>query len=421
MKVKRRDFMCLCCALPIAAALARAGEARAAEEALRETASAATTPLPASLARHELVAAAWEGLDPSRVWDAHAHLIGTGDSGGGAYVDPRTSSWLHPVERVRRWVMMSAAGVDEGQRVDAQYIERLHSLLSAMPAGFRMCLFAFDAAVDEQGREAREETTFFTPNEYAAAVMQRFPERFEWVASVHPYRPDAIERLERVARQGARAIKWLPSAMNIDPSAVRCDPFYARLAALGLPLIVHCGEEFAAPGARKGAFNNPLLLRRPLEAGVRVIVAHAASLGGALDLDRGRNAPAVPAFDLFARLMDDVRYERHLFADVSAVFQRNRDVAVMKQLLRREAWHARLLQGSDYPLPGIRFVYAFDRLVEAGLLQHAAADVLQQIRAHNPLLFEFVLKRTIADGHQRFSTAVFHTRDHLDRAPISAA
>lgn len=418
MTVKRRDFMCLCCALPIAAALARAGEAEAAEETKQDLLVGA--PLPPALARHELVAAAWDGLDATRVWDAHAHLIGTGDSGSGAYVDPRTTSWLHPVERVRRWVMLSAAGIEDGEHIDARYVERLHMLADAMAPGFRMCLFAFDAAVEDDGRETRETTTFFTPNEYAAAIARRFPQRFEWVGSVHPYRPDTIERLERVARQGARAIKWLPSAMNIDPASPRCDTFYARLNELRLPLIVHCGEELAAPGARKGAFNNPLLLRRPLEAGVRVIVAHAASLGAALDLDRGANAPAVPAFELFARLMDDPRYQRNLLADVSAVFQRNRELAVMKQLLRREDWHSRLLQGSDYPLPGIRFVYAFDRLVEAGLLQQAAVDVLLQIRTHNPLLFEFVLKRTIADGAHRFAPAVFHTRDHLDRATPAA-
>jgi uncharacterized protein len=53
------------------------------------------------------------------------------------------------------------------------------------------------------------------------------------VASIHPYAEDALARLDRAAAAGARAVKWLPSAMNIDPRAARCRPFYDRLAALG--------------------------------------------------------------------------------------------------------------------------------------------------------------------------------------------
>ena len=52
------------------------------------------------------------------------------------------------------------------------------------------------------------------------------PRDFEWVASIHPYRTDALEALEQAKRDGARAVKWLPSAMGIDPASPRCDRFY---------------------------------------------------------------------------------------------------------------------------------------------------------------------------------------------------
>jgi mannonate dehydratase len=48
--------------------------------------------LPERLARHELVRAAWDGLDPADVWDCHVHLAGTGDSGEGPWMSPRMSS-----------------------------------------------------------------------------------------------------------------------------------------------------------------------------------------------------------------------------------------------------------------------------------------------------------------------------------------
>jgi hypothetical protein len=34
------------------------------------------------------------------------------------------------------------------------------------------------------------------------------------------------------------------------------------------------------------------------------------------------------------------------------------------------------------------------------------------------LLFEFVLKRTVADGKQRLARDVFHTRDRFARAAV---
>ena len=47
------------------------------------------SPLPERLARHELVLAAFDGLDANALWDVHAHLLGTGDSGISACANMR--------------------------------------------------------------------------------------------------------------------------------------------------------------------------------------------------------------------------------------------------------------------------------------------------------------------------------------------
>ena len=51
--------------------------------------------LPKSLANHELMHTAWEGLDATKVWDCHTHLIGTGDSGNGIWVNPNMETLWH--------------------------------------------------------------------------------------------------------------------------------------------------------------------------------------------------------------------------------------------------------------------------------------------------------------------------------------
>jgi uncharacterized protein len=369
--------------------------------------------LPEALARHELVRAAFDGIDATALWDVHAHLLGTGDSGSGCSVHPSMSQWWRPIEVLRRQAILNAACVgSEAASIDRAYVERLLALTADFPAGARWLLFAFDNAHQDDGAKQPDGTTFHVPDRYAREVCSKHTERFGFVASIHPYAPDASLRLNRAIADGALAIKWLPSAMNIDPRDARCRPFYDRLAATRLPLIVHFGEEQAVPGAGRGEFGNPLLARVMLEAGVRVVMAHCASLGHALDSDKP-SAPRIAAFDLFARLMDERAHDKLLLGDISAVQQINRKTDVVRTLIERDDWHGRLLHGSDYPLPGIPILTRPQRLADAALLDAEAVPVLVQIREHNPLLFDFVLKRSLRVGMRTLPAAVFETQRHF--------
>ena len=65
---------------------------------------------------------------------------------------------------------------------------------------------------------------------------------------------------------------------------------------------------------------------------------------------------------------------------------------------------------------GVRVVLAHcasdgdDRMADLGLLDRAAVPWLQQIRAHNPLLFDFALKRLLRHDQSAFPASVFETR-----------
>jgi uncharacterized protein len=105
-----------------------------------------------------------------------------------------------------------------------------------------------------------------------------------------------------------------------------------------------------------------------------------------------------------------------LLGDISAAFQVNRSIALQRRIVERGDWHPRLLHGSDHPLPGLMPLYRTQRLVDAGLLDASAAPVLDEIRAYNPLLFDFVLKRQLRSGKQRLAAVVFDTRRHFRAA-----
>jgi predicted TIM-barrel fold metal-dependent hydrolase len=374
--------------------------------------------LPPQLASHELVRAAWEGVDASRMWDCHVHLIGVGDSSSGVWINPRMQSWAHPLEFAQRLFFLNAGCAhDAPGRVDASYVERMRHLADALAPGAKLMLLAFDYTHDEAGERQPARSAFHTPDSYAQGLAHAQPRYFEWIASIHPYRRDCVQALERAAQQGARAVKWLPPAMGIDPGSARCDPFYAAAARLNLPLLTHAGEEKAVHGAAEQGFGNPLKLRRALDHGVRVVVAHCASLGQDIDLDRGEHGPATESFELFARLMDDAKYVGKIFGDISAIAQVNRSAAALRRIVERSDWHARLLNGSDYPLPGVMPLISVSRVVDLGLVERSAAQVLMQIRAHNPLLFDFVLKRLLRSGDKRLAPSVFHTRDFFLARP----
>ena len=360
------------------------------------------------------------------MWDGHCHLAGTGDSGSGnsgtgesgsgIYLNPAMEGVLDPRQYAQRLFFMNAGCVhDAPGQVDRSYVERMHNLVDDMRPGVKLLLLAFDASVTEAGEVSWERTSFHVPNRYAAQMAQRHAQYFEWAASVHPYRRDCIERLEAAAEQGARAVKWLPAAMGMDPASKLCDAFYAALARLDLPLITHAGQERAVRGTDAQDLGNPLRLRRALDCGVRVVVAHCASMGQDRDTDHGVNGAAMDSFELFARLMDEPRYVGRLYGDISAMTQIARAGVALSRVIQREDWHARLLNGSNYPLPGVFPLYSVDYMVEQGYIEKSAAPLFKGLREHNPLLFDFVLKRSLRAGGKRLAAGIFETRAFFDR------
>jgi len=139
----------------------------------------------------------------------------------------------------------------------------------------------------------------------------------------------------------------------------------------------------------------------------------------------GQGLDARAIFESLA--LDDIRAaardgESHfLFGDVSGIAQINRAGPALVALLEREEWHPRLLNGSDYPLPGIVPLYSVSQVVGLGVIERRLAPVLAEVREHNPLLFDFVLKRHLRAGSKRFPASVFETRAFLDRNPAGAS
>lgn len=365
-----------------------------------------------------LLQQAYRDIDPARLMDYHTHMLGLDTSGSGTWVNPLMMTWWAPLRRLRFAVYLHGSRVLDLKRADTQYLERLTGLIRHQPQAGRHQIMAFDYHHNLDGTVNRPKSEFYTPNEYVFALAEKYPQWFVPTMSVHPYRADALEALEKWAARGGVMIKWLPNAMGIDAAAAKLDPYYAKVKELGLTIITHVGLEKAVEAEEDQRFGNPLRFRRPLEQGVRVVMAHCASLGDDEDLDNPGAAPQ-PSFDLFMRLMDEKKYEGLLFGELSAVTLFNRIGKPLSTLLRRTDLHHRFVNGSDYPLPAINVVVRTGDLLEQGYITRDERQALNEIYDFNPLLFDFVLRRTIRapSSGEQFAASVFHEKAEFGQRP----
>ena len=263
--------------------------------------------------------------------DMHVHVAGVGAGGSGCYVAP------HMRRNWRYRIYLRAFGVREQDlelHGDALVVQTVSKLIAESRAVKQAVILALDGVVDGSGELDLEQTVTCVPNEFVAGEVARHPNLL-FGASVNPYRPDALQRLEKVVADGAVLLKWLPAIQHIDPADRRLVPFYRRLQELGLPLLTHAGHERSFSRAAPH-YGDPQRLRLPLSLGVTVIAAHAATTGKSEGEDN------------MLRLIRMFPDYPKLYADISSLTQANK-LFFLTRLLRHSV-HDRLIYGTDFPL-----------------------------------------------------------------------
>lgn len=256
--------------------------------------------------------------------------------------------------RLMRWYHKLDASLEPGDALD-EHME-LHfarQLLAPGPID-RYVLLAFDAYHDDDGRRpglpvrARDRgSDMITTNSLVRDLCRRHPERFLFGASVHPYREHAVDCVDEVFAAGACLLKWLPLHQNIDVRDPRTVAVLRRCGQLRLPVLVHYGEEFTLATQRPDCvsiapFLDALRQLRRQDAMPPTIVAHVAT-------------PVMPWGERRSHrlLLDALTGEfadAPLYADVSALTTPTK-VQFLRRLARRQELHAKLLFGTDFPVP----------------------------------------------------------------------
>jgi uncharacterized protein len=336
----------------------------------------------------------FSGINLKCLSDFHVHAVGVGAKGTGAYVNPHMLSILHPWKYLQYLVYTSASGIDSFENADQEYFDRLLELTQVDPRYGKIHLLAFDYHYNKDGTKNLERSTFHIPNKYVVGLADKYPHLVTPVISVHPDKPTAVTEIEKWGKKGVKFIKWLPNAQRINPADKKHFDFYQMVKKYDMSILTHTGHEKAVDGEEFQALANPMNFKYPLDLGVKIIMAHLASLGDCADLDDPKKEMK-SCFDLFLRMFEDPKYKNNLFGELSGTTIHTRVGDPLLKLLEKPELHERLVNGSDYPLPAINILYRTKQLLKLGYITKKERELANEIYGFNPLLFDFVLKRVM--------------------------
>jgi uncharacterized protein len=281
------------------------------------------------------------GFSPPPITDMHVHVAGIGYGDSGCFVGEELFS------SYKKHIYLTAFGVSENElktHGDRILVEKTSNMVSESRFVTSAVILALDGYHESDGTMNHKKTQIYVPNDYIQKETSRY-DNLLYGASIHPYRKDAIEQLQKAKQNGAVLVKWIPSIMNIDPSDRRLIPFYEEMKRLQIPLLSHAGQEksFAHADDR---LCDPEKLTLPLDLGVTVIAAHIATTG------------TIDGEEMIDRLLPLFNRYSNLYADISSLTQINKLAYVDKGLLNGSIFN-RVLYGSDWPLQFFPLVSAW--------------------------------------------------------------
>jgi mannonate dehydratase len=327
--------------------------------------------------------------------DIHVHFGAPGDDDSGCY-------WSSEFEKGIAFFAMRLITNNLFGKITLKRVKKhMLGVINGSKHVNKTVLLALDQVYDENSNVCREgKTHLHVPNRY---LIELAGENNSIIgnntillgASIHPYRMDWEDELQYCLENNAVLCKWIPSSQQIDLMHPKCLPFYEKLAEYNLPLLCHVGPEAAVPPFDEISqeLNSPRFLRPALDAGVKVIAAHAA-----LPLFPPPLGSDQSYQELIALFQERESRGWQLYTDLSAINLGPRFYYIDK--LKEDIPPECLVFGSDYPIP------ILDISQKPHLsLWHWLKHFFQTIFMKNPLDKNYVLIKNMEFGESLYYNA----------------
>lgn len=251
-------------------------------------------------------------------------------------------------------------GVDRKELAADPYNGYIKTLISSVKNSEhieKVVLFGVDACVNDAGEVTHKDKTVCATNEDVAAVYTANPDIIIPFFSINPKRPDALELIDKYTALGFRGAKFLQNYWGVDTREARYRPYFEKLAANNLPLIIHTGSEDGIHSHK--SCEGIAMLEHPLDAGVTVVCSHLA-----LSHEKSRFLKAVSKNpknfnDEYFTLLEMLKTRKNLYADISALLTFTR-AKVLRHLSEQHDIHDKLLFGTDFPVPFTTVFNSYD-------------------------------------------------------------
>ena len=216
-------------------------------------------------------------------------------------------------------------------------------------------VFGVDAKFDESGNLVHKDKTVCATNEDVFAFYEQNPNEVVPFFSVNPNRKDALNLIEKYHKMGFKGGKLLHSYWETDLNDKRYEPYFRLLSELGLPLVIHVGDENSL--ASNKALESIEQLKSPLNLGCRIVCAHmgASSDGAFTALSRDPEKFGAN----YLTLLGWLREFDGLYADVSALLCINK-ARILPHLKTQTQIHDKILFGTDFPVPFSVILSSYD-------------------------------------------------------------
>jgi len=233
------------------------------------------------------------------------------------------------------------------------YVKTLIRNISESKHLSKSVVLPVDAIVSSKGLEIEHDKTVCSNNDDVHELYKRFPNQVIPFFSINPNRTDALDLIDKYVSLGFKGAKFLQNYWDIDINDKKYIPYFEKIKAYDLPIIIHTGSEHAVPSNK--IYEKVEVANLAIKIGCKVVLAHfgvnmvmehhVSKIFNNFSFDNNKFG------DDYFKTIEYLEKNENVYADLSAMIMCFRSKIVEDLAKNQTHIHHKLLFGTDYPVP----------------------------------------------------------------------